>query len=241
MSKIISCPNCGQKNKINENADSTQAICAKCWTKLNAPTRTVHAPPPPKEPYTAPPLENNKNSDDSGFSFGWVLTLVMIGFICWIVAQALNNSTSTKTTDRSYTKANPVPSYPEVAMPYNGQIQMHTNGERVAPFTIQTSQGSNYLVKLVSKYSQQPVMTIFIKGGNTVSTEVPLGTYEVKYATGEPWYGYKHLFGPDTGYSKAESALTFENTGYQISGYTITLYRVSNGNLRTSTISPSQF
>lgn len=241
MSKIISCPNCGQKNKINENADSTQAICAKCWTKLNAPKKTVHAPPPPKEPYTPQPPEKNTNSGNSGSSFGWIWLLVIGGFIWWVIAQDSNNSTSTKTTEKSYARAKPVPSYPEVAMPYNGQIQMHSNGERVAPFKIQTSRGSNYLVKLVSKYSQKPVMTVFIRGGNTVSTEVPLGTYEVKYATGDKWYGYKHLFGPDTGYSKAESVFTFENTGYQISGYTITLYQVSNGNLRTSTISPSQF
>lgn len=238
MSKIISCPNCGQKNRINENSDSSQAICAKCWAKLNVAKKTVQAPPPPKEPFTPPPPSKNTNTESNGLSFGWLWLLVIGGFIWWVVAQDSNN---TKTTAKSYTSSKPTPSYPEAAMPYNGEIQMYTNGERVAPFKIQTSRGANYLVKLVSAFSQEPVMTIFIRGGNTVSTEVPLGTYEVKYASGEKWYGYKHLFGPDTGYSKAESKFTFENTGYQISGYTITLYRVSNGNLRTSTISRSQF
>lgn len=239
MSKIVSCPNCGQKNRINDNSDSSQAICAKCWTKLDVPKKTVQAPPPPKEPYTPPPPPKNNNTESSGSDFGWVWLLVIGGFIWWVVAQDSGNNTKSSAPSKSYSK--PVPSYPEVAMPYNGAIQMHTNGERVAPFKIQTSAGANYLVKLVSAYSQQPVMTVFVRGGNTVSTEVPLGTYEVKYASGDKWYGYKYLFGPDTGYSKAESLFTFENTGYQISGYTITLYRVSNGNLRTSTISPSQF
>ena len=114
-------------------------------------------------------------------------------------------------------------------------------GARVAPLKIQTSRGASYLVKLVSAYSRKPVMTVFVRGGNTVSTEAPLGAYEIKYASGEKWYGYKHLFGPDAGYSKAESLFTFENTGYQYTGYTITLYRVANGNLRTSTINRSQF
>ncbi len=242
MSKIISCPNCGQKNKINESNNSTQAICAKCWTRLNVPQKKVQAPPPPKEPYTPPPPTNKTDSGKGGSSFGWIGgLLVMGGFIWWIVTLNSNNSPSTKSTGTNYTKANPAPSYPELTMPYNGKIQMYSTGERVAPFEIRTSRGSNYLVKLVPKYSKKPVMTIFIRGGNTVSTEVPLGTYEVKYASGNKWYGYKHLFGPETGYSKAESVFTFENTGYQISGYTITLYRVSNGNLRTSTINPSQF
>lgn len=240
MSKIIACPNCGQKNRIDESADSSQAICAKCWTKLNPPQKPVQAPPPPKEPYTPPPFQNIKNEGNRS-NYRWLWLFVIGGFIWWVVAQDSGNSTSSNTPTKSYAKSKPAPSYPEVAMPNSGAIQMYSNGERVAPFEIQTAQGANYLVKLVSASSQQPIMTIFVRGGFTVSTEVPLGTYEVKYASGEKWYGYEHLFGPDTGYSKAESLFTFENTGYQISGYTITLYRVSNGNLRTSTISPAQF
>lgn len=241
MSKIVTCPNCGQKNRLNESADSSQAICAKCWTKLNVPKKTVQAPPPPKEPYTPSPPPNNNKNERNGSNYGWLWLLVIGGFIWWVVAQDTGNTTKSNTNVKSYAKSKPAPSYPEVAMPYSGAIQMYSNDERVAPFKIQTAKGANYLVKLVSAYSQEPVMTIFVRGGRTVSTEVPLGVYEVKYASGEKWYGYKYLFGPDTVYSKAESLFTFKNTGYQISGYTITLYRVSNGNLRTSTISAAQF
>lgn len=130
---------------------------------------------------------------------------------------------------------------PKVAMPRSGAEQHYSKNKKIAPFKIKTSYGSNYLVKLVSAYSQDTIMTIFVKGGDTVTTKVPLGTYVVKYATGKEWYGYKHLFGKETGYSKADTSFTFENTGYQISGYTITLYRVSNGNLSTTAIDPTQF
>jgi hypothetical protein len=243
MSKVIICPNCGQKNRINESPDSLQAICAKCWTKLNVSKKAAQPPPPPKEPYTPPPIKN-ENTKSSGLHYGWVWVLVIVfvvcGFLWWIGTQDSNDSTSKKSST-TYSKSKPVPSYPEVVMPYNGAIQIYTNGKRVAPFEIQTSRGSNYLVKLVSAYSQEPMMTIFIKGGNTVSTEVPLGTYEVKYASGEKWYGDERLFGPETDYSKAETLFTFKNNGNQINGYTIILYSVANGNLRTSSISPSQF
>ncbi len=248
MRKVIICPNCGQKNRINESSDSSKAICAKCWTKLNVPKETVQPPPPPKEPNTSPPPKNkNTKSRGSRHVRVWlsdivVVMVVIIGFggLSWWSSQDSNKSTSKK-PPAIYSKLKPVPSYPEVVTPYNGATQVYTNGERVAPFEIQTSSDANYLVKLVSAYSQKPVMTIFIRGGKTVSTEVPLGKYEVKYASGEKWYGYEHLFGPETDYSKAETLFTFKNTGYQINGYTITLYRVSNGNLRTSRISPSQF
>ena len=229
MSRIIQCPNCGQKNKINESSNTSKAICAKCWTKLITPKKTVQAPPPPKEPYTPP--QNTKKSEESGSNFGWIWFLLIGAFIWWVIAQ-----------DSSSNKPNKVaPSYPEVTMPYNGFTQIYTDNERVAPLTIKTSLGSNYLVKLVSKYSKETVMTIFVVGGNTVSTDVPLGSYEIKYATGDKWFGYKYLFGAETGYSKASKSFVFENTGYQVTGYTISLYRVANGNLRTSKISSSQF
>ena len=133
-------------------------------------------------------------------------------------------------------------SYLEAPIPSNGAIQAFSSESRVAPLKIETTQGANYLVKLVSIHSQKPVMTVFIRGGNTVTTKVPLGSYTIKYASGNSqWYGYKLLFGKKTQYSKADTTFTFENTGYQISGYTISLYRVSNGNLSTSSIDPSAF
>lgn len=229
MSKIIQCPNCGQKNKINESSNTSKAICAKCWTKLIAPKKTVQAPPLPKEPYV--PSQNTEKSEDSDFNYSWIWLLLVGGFIWWVMAQNSSSSKSEKVTQ----------SYPEITMPYNGSTQIYTNSERIAPLTIETSLGSNYLVKLVSKYSGETVMTIFVVGGNTVSTDVPLGSYEIKYATGDKWFGYKYLFGDKTGYSKASKSFVFENTGYQVTGYTISLYRVANGNLRTSKISSSQF
>lgn len=240
MSIIISCPNCGQKNRIRVKSDISKAICSKCWTKLSHHQETVEAPPPPREPYT-PPTAENKKSEDEKSSFVWIWILLIGGFIWWVIAQNSNEGKPIAHTPKSYSSSQSSPSYPELTAPYNGRIQIFSNGERVAPLTIKTSRGVNYLVKLVSTYSQNTVMTIFIRGGNTVSTEVPLGTYDIKYATGERWYGDKHLFGPKTVYSKAEKSFTFENTGYQITGYTITLYRVTNGNLRTSRINPSQF
>ena len=61
-------------------------------------------------------LQQDKNDlqaipDKGGFSFGWVWWLVIGGFIWWAVEQDSNNSTSTKTTDKSYASAKPAPSY----------------------------------------------------------------------------------------------------------------------------------
>ncbi len=133
------------------------------------------------------------------------------------------------------------PSYPEQALPYSGAIRTWTTAERVAPFEIKAAQGSHYLVKLVDAYSDAPVMTVFVRSGTTVEVEVPLGTYEVRYASGNTWYGYEYLFGPETSYRKADKTFTFEVVGNQIRGFTITLYKVAHGNLHTSAIKPTDF
>lgn len=133
------------------------------------------------------------------------------------------------------------PSYPEQTLPYSGAIQTWTSSKRVAPFEIKAAKGSNYLLKLVDVYTDSPIMTVFVRSGTNVEVEVPLGTYEVRYAAGEKWYGYEYLFGPETSYSKAENTFTFEIVGNQISGFTITLYKVAHGNLHTSAIGPTEF
>lgn len=130
---------------------------------------------------------------------------------------------------------------PELTMPQTGTVIDYSTAERVAPFEIKSSFGSNYLVKLVDSVYQQPVLTVFVRGGTTVNIDVPLGNYIVKYAAGDRWYGYEHLFGPETGYSKAGEVFSFAVVGNKISGYTITLYKVRNGNLHTQTIRKEDF
>ena len=219
MSKIIVCSNCGQKNKIAD--DSANAKCGKCWSSLTS-----------KE---SKKVTNEGMSGWDKFISWFIIIIVALIVIFVFIVPGKTSSSKPETHEKARNN------YPVVSMPYSGKTQSFTNESKVAPLTIDTSAGSNYLVKIVDYYSKQEVMTVFVQGGDSRKIQVPLGVYEIKYASGEKWYGYQHLFGDDTSYSKAENSFKFEDTGYQITGYTITLYRVSNGNLRTSHINKSQF
>ncbi len=136
----------------------------------------------------------------------------------------------------------PIQPLPSVPRPVSGVYSQNLNGQQaIAPLQIQTQSGSDYFVKVSEIASGLDIETVYIRGGETVSIEVPLGTYEIKYASGDTWYGDDNLFGTDTSYSKADELFTFSENGYQINGYTITLYQVVNGNLETVSIDPSQF
>ncbi len=84
-------------------------------------------------------------------------------------------------------------------------------------------------------------MSFYVRGGQEFETKAPLGIYELRYASGETWYGTQHLFGPDTIYSKADSTFNFTATGTGYNGYTVELILQTSGNLRTSRMSPGEF
>jgi len=131
--------------------------------------------------------------------------------------------------------------HPPQPMPATGTVVQHGGGASVAPMKVFAAEGSNYLLKLVDPLSGDPVLTAFIRAASTVEIDVPLGRFELRYASGDSWYGYTYLFGPDTVYSKASTLLEFRASGDYVEGVSITLYRVPHGNLKTTRIRPAQF
>ena len=129
-------------------------------------------------------------------------------------------------------------------LPRTGDVRQVPDIRRVAPFEIKTERGQNYLVKLALPSDPLgTVMSVFVRGGDTVEIKAPLGTYILKYAAGTTWYGYKKnvWFGPSTTYTQADSLFTFSATGNGYHGHSVTLYTVSDGNLSMSDIKAEQF
>ena len=106
-----------------------------------------------------------------------------------------------------------------------------------APLTVNTDGSASFLIRFFDINRQQVAMDYFIPVGQTAHLKVPIGDYEVRYVSGDTWYGDEFLFGPGSSYSKADRILTFE---YNHS-YTLTLYRVRDGNLKTRAISAESF
>ena len=238
-SVVVRCPSCGQLNRISHTPSDKRPICGKCWANLDTPQRQSPPPPPPL-PTSPPSSPNPKGKSLPGG--GWIIAVCVIGGLIWLGSRSDNTSSARKPSSSQYAPpARSAPIYPVQALPYNGEVRTYTGRERVAPLEIRASSGSHYVVKLVDAYTKAPVMTVFVRSGMTANVDVPLGNYEFRYAAGDAWYGYEHLFGPATGYSKADKLFDFRDTGYEVSGYTVTLYKVPNGNLHTSSIRANEF
>jgi hypothetical protein len=119
--------------------------------------------------------------------------------------------------------------YPEAPLPQNGDYTVWAYTlERIAPLKIQASFGSNHWVKLVDKKSDDDILAVFVRSGATVEINVPLGEFEIRYASGDRWYGPLYHFGPQTSYTKADESFRFTQAGEEVNGFSITLYPVIN-------------
>ncbi len=129
----------------------------------------------------------------------------------------------------------------EHSVPAHGEITNYSDGKAIAPLEIRSSRGSYYLIRLYDYDSDRVKFSVFVHGGKSLYIDVPLGTYTIKYASGDKWYGSNNLFGAETQYFKTETSFDFRTEGNRVSGYTLTLYKVENGNLQTRPISPKDF
>lgn len=178
-----------------------------------------------------------------------LLTIIAIGVLASIGIPAYQDYIADTDAKIQLVDQNPILSVPQpvkymptVAKPPSGLYAQNLNGQQaLAPLEIKTDPGVDYYVKVIDVVSDIEAITIYIRGGDTVEVEVPLSSYIIKYASGTEWYGDKELFGSETSYNKADDFFAFTDNGNQISGYTITLYQVIDGNLQTISIDKNQF
>ncbi len=173
--------------------------------------------------------------------------LILFGVVAIVVVfSQLQKSTSPVPTASNPPARTLVPTptpfdEPQKSLPNSGTFWTFTSQPRIAPFKITTQSGSRYYIKLVDASSKATAITIFMNGAQTIHVDVPLGTFEVRWASGWIWYGPKYLFGPKTQCTKGMDLLTFARDGDYVSGHDVTLYKVPNGNFETTDVDVSEF
>ena len=109
------------------------------------------------------------------------------------------------------------------------------------PFKVIATSDTNYLIKLTDWTSDAPVASLFVRAGEEAQIGIPPGSYRVKVASGQKWYGEVLRFGPDTNYSKVESPMSFRIEGNQLLGRSLQMQLVTHGNLRREPIKAADF
>lgn len=259
--EVFLCFECGQRNRVSAGKDRRSAKCGQCGAALFPGQETKSRNSKSSATRSSPKRSNTTRNQTSQASkndgrrtdLSSVLRILFFlggaAALVWVWAkpdasQSTRSNTpqrSASTTESDYQPQSTLP--PVVARPSSGVLSNWTGRAPQAPLEIITSPGSDYYVKLVEIETGYDAVAIYVHGGRRVQVDVPLGNYKIKYASGEVWRGFGHLFGPDgmTSYSEAQSTFKFETSGGYVNGYTVELIRRSGGNLRTRSIDRSKF
>ncbi len=219
--RLILCSGCGATNQIS-SMTLGQPKCVACGQALHVPAATRRSRPLLKRPWV------------------WVIIAGLAYSVFTSIARAPDSGRDTAGQTASNTSQASKPAFD--AAPINAWtgVMRRPSSPGVAPLGITTGSGNDYYVKLVDT-AGQTVMTMYVEGGRSFETKVPLGTYEMRYAIGKTWYGPEHHFGPDTAYAKADNVFHFTFDGSRYSGYRVELISRSGGNLRTKALAPGKF
>jgi hypothetical protein len=179
----------------------------------------------------------------------WPITLfAVIGTCDWLEdnfeskPKKKGNSNTTasyrpESTAQSY--RNPDSNLRELKLPETGGGYTYFDDEELAGgFLVRTKPGRNhYWIKLEDFFTEETKAEFFIRGGDSFGIEVPTGSYRMKMASGQKWFGVKHRFGAMTEYSKADDLFPIEYGDK----WTVDLIPQRNGNLEDTPISADEF
>lgn len=177
---------------------------------------------------------NSVNIDGNSSTTSKSTTEQVLTTISTTASEASLSSSATpkaKTTEATETTKSNLKSKP---LPQTGEILIGKDLERGSQLTIHNASQHCY-VKLKDR-NYKDVFGFFVRANGSVTVDVPQGYFYVYFASGDTWYGKKHLFGDNTICSKDPSEENFYN-------YTMeyTLKKVAYGNFNTESINIEEF
>ena len=230
---------------IDPAAHSFGRSVAKQLELLSAPTATGRLVPGP----SPTPMTVTKPQKGPLLVLG-VFTLLSLGPVLYVFSVPTERPTPTEvnqpTGDYYGSVEPPVDTQPPpipLTLPETGIIS--TSLSLVAegpPFKLVTPPGNqHYFARLVDASTDASAVEFFVRAGDNFTVRLTPGTYYLRYAFGETWYGQEARFGPNTQYAKADTdiVLSVGLDGYE--GVEIELIEQLNGNLHTVDIDASTF
>ena len=132
---------------------------------------------------------------------------------------------------------------PPIVSINTGEVRYQGSGSRKAPFTVSAVGGnSDFFIKLRDSESKKVILVAYVKSGTKFKTKVPLGSYELVYASGGTvWRGEDYLFGSKTTISQSDKVFLFTKSGNTFTGHIITLKQVQGGNLKVKLLDRNNF
>lgn len=130
-----------------------------------------------------------------------------------------------------FDKAADIPSVPDEV-----EFVIKPKAERIIPFTVVNELGKNCYFYLDSDNDEKDT-GFLVNSGETVEVKVPIGEYDLYYASGDKWKNLSEKFGPETNYFKSNDIYVVDNEHV----WTVTVFTTSNSDSNISLIGADDF
>lgn len=113
-----------------------------------------------------------------------------------------------------------------------------SNSKTGIPLKIYTPKGyDSHYFKIYDAKNGELALRVYVREGDSITVYLPAGSYRIRYCTGDTWYGYDHLFGPEGQYVRFEEVIHMKKNNR----YTLTLYQDSDANMEANPIAYDKF
>ena len=89
----------------------------------------------------------------------------------------------------------------------------------------------HYAIWVQDWYTGTLVSTFYLRSGEVIEAELPLGTYRLAFAVGQGWQGHKLLFGATTTITRAEHPFVIALANRVVVGFRLILDDVAGGDI----------
>lgn len=249
------CPKCGK------NVTDDSLFCPYCGSAIGSPTKTAVAQAPsiaetakkrevinarvipapkhisqerinaaaiPTVSKNIPTSQVGENKKSKKPIIFIIVAIIAIALAAVLFSQPVN-------TPPPPASNNSVSTLTPVWEPVSGSVLESNRVQCDSSLTVSASSGNACVVRV--KYpTGNTVLSFYVRAGETATVDVPARPLQVFFASGDTWYGFDNLFGPETQYSKDDDVLDFGEYTYEY-----TLYPVTNGNFSQTPIDASDF
>ena len=194
------------------------------------------AHPQPQVAASRPAVPQTNNNNSTSWTDKFFVGVGVVFLLGSLLGLVLSDDTPTQSIPQETTQSISLePTLAAIPEPRSGTILLGEECLNGSELTIAASSSSSCVVKLKTAYGTT-LLSFYVRAGDTVTVGVPEENLYVYFASGDTWYGQKHLFGKYTSYSMDDEIKDFKQYTYSY-----TLYPVYDGNFTETPIDPEDF
>lgn len=242
VSKIVTCPACGKKNRIKQERAHGYHRCGACHSAIqDQPIAS-----PRRWPILPYPFRWALRR-----YFGWIAAVILGVILCFVLSRPSKDSRDAFPRP----KVSAEPEEPPIARSLpTGTIIRARELRGSGKLTIENGTENDAVLKLVDQISRQSIVEFYVGASSSYTIgSIPDGSYNVYFATGVDWDPLAGLFTNHRRYSRFTEPALFNTsqrttesdeeirTYTQTAHWSFTLHQVVGGNAKADSISEQEF